>query len=245
MGDGPGLGALDVSWEGPMIEEPPKLTMRRPVQRPTGAQIQAFQGVPTGFVVDALGGRGAMDLAIKPLGQGPSIAGPALTAGNGAADIMATLAALNLLQDGDVLVVGFEGFQGCAAVGDRVCGMAKNCGAVAVVTDGPVRDVDGIEGVGMPVWCTGVTPNSPYTQGPGTVGLPVDLAGLRVDTGDMIVADRDGVVVVPFGRIDEVIGRLVDVRTAEEALDAEVAAGLAVPDGVKAWMTDGTAVFVE
>lgn len=227
-----------------MIEEPPKLTIRKPARRPTAAQIQAFQGMPTGFVVDALGGRGALDASIKPL-QAGHVAGPALTAGNGAADIMATLAALTQLQADDVFVVGFEGFQGCAAVGDRVCGMARNAGAVAVVTDGPVRDLDGIEAVGIPVWCTGVTPNSPYTQGPGEVGLPVNLGGRCIDTGDMIVADRDGVVVVPFDQIDAVIGRLVEVRAAEEALDAEVAQGLAVPDAVAAWLTDGTAVFVE
>lgn len=228
-----------------MIEEPPKLTIKRPTRRPTAAQIAAFQGMATGFVVDALGGRGALDQAIKPMDGRPAVAGPAMTVGNGAADIMATLAGLALLQTGDVYVVGFEGFQGCAAVGDRVCGMAQNAGAIGLVTDGPVRDFGGILDVGMPVWCTGITPNSPYTQGPGRVGLPVDLGGVRVETGDMIVADRDGVVVVPFDRVAEVAARLADIKALEDEMDAKVAAGLAVPDAVRTWLEDGTAAFVE
>ena len=60
-----------------------------------------------------------------------------------------------------------------------------------------------------------------------------------------MVADRDGVVIVPFDRINAVIANLAKVRAAEEALDAEVAAGLAVPDKVRAWLSDGTAVFVD
>lgn len=228
-----------------MIKEPPKLTIKRPARRPTPSEIAAFQGVPTGFVVDALGGRGALDLGIKPLAPGSLAAGPALTVGNGAADIMATLAGLAFLQPGDVFMVGFEGFQGCAAVGDRVLGMAKNAGAIGLVTDGPVRDVEGILAVDLPVWCTGVTPNSPYTQGPGTVGLPLDLGGRRVETGDMVVADRDGVVIVPFAQVGAVAARLAEVRALEEALDAQVAQGLAVPEAVTTWLEDGTAAFVD
>ena len=86
----------------------------------------------------------------------------------------------------------------------------------------------------MPLFCAGLNPNSPYCKGPGTVGLPIEIGGLRVESGDMIVADADGVVVVPFARIDEVIARVGEVAKLETALDAEVAAGLAIPDDVKA-----------
>lgn len=231
-----------------MIEEPPKLRVRRPDRRPTEAQIAAFAGVPTGFVEDALAGGGALHVDIRALAPetltGP-VAGPALTAGNGPGDLMATKAALALIRPGDVLVAAVAGHRGCAAAGDRVLGMARNAGAVGFVTDGPVRDRDGIVAVGPPCWCTGTTPASPFTTGPGTVGLPVDLGGRRIETGDMIVADRDGVVVVPFERIDAVIGRLAAVRAAETAGDAAVAAGLAVPEAVRAWFEDGTVAFVD
>lgn len=216
-----------------MIEEPPLLTIRRPVRRLSPAQIAAFQGVPAGFVVDALFGSGALSSDIA-LVTGDRIstwhaAGPALTANCGAADIMATIAALNFIAPGDIVVSAFSGHQGCATAGDRVAGMMKNSGALGFVTDGPIRDIDGIAGVGLPVWCTGLTPASPYTMGPGTVGLPIQIGGQQIDTGDMIVGDRDGVVVVPFARVDEVIAKLDIVRELEKELDAEIAAGLQVP----------------
>jgi len=211
-----------------MIEEPPILTIKRTMRRPTGAQIAAFQGVPTGFVADALCG-GVLSREIQPIGDGRDIdcvaAGPALTADCGPADILATAAALSFIRPGDVVVAAASGHQGCATIGDRVAGMMKNGGAAGYVSDGPVRDYAGIVATGLPVWCTGLTPASPYTKGPGWVGFPVQLGGQTVETGDMIVADRDGVVVVPFERIDEVIALVARIAGIEAEMDAKVAAG--------------------
>lgn len=215
-----------------MIEEPPLLRIKSDRRRPSVAQIAAFQGVATGYVADAMNGVGSLSAEIAPLTPTMSVAGPALTAGNGPADIMATLAALNFVQEGDVLVLGASGYQGCAAAGDLVCGMLKNAGAKGLVTDGKVRDANGIEAVGLPVWSTGLNPASPFTTGPGTVGHPVNLGGQRVEHGDMIVADRDGVVVVPFDRIDEVIATIAHVRELEAELEAKVNAGLKVPQNI-------------
>jgi regulator of RNase E activity RraA len=219
-----------------MLEEPPLLKVKRPAQRPTQAQIDAFQNTPTGFVADAMDGLGAMDFQIQALGAGFGLpyaaAGPALTAYNGPADVLAALAALKFIQPGDILVSSVNGFQGCATVGDRITGMAKNCGAIGFVTDGPMRDFEGVEKVGLPSWCTGLNPNSPFTKGPGTVGFGINIGGRQVETGDMIVADRDGVVVVPFAQIDAVIARLEQVKSLEYALDKEVEEGLKVPQNI-------------
>ena len=171
-----------------MIEEPPLLTIKRPGRRPTAAQIAAFQDVPTSFVVDAMFGAGSLSPTIRPLGEGRDLAcraaGPALTADCGPADILALLAALDSIQDGDVVVSAFHGHQGCAAAGDRVTGMMKNCGAIGFVTDGPMRDYSGIVEVGLPSWCTGLNPGSPHTNGPGSVGFPVQIGGQQVETGE-------------------------------------------------------------
>jgi len=216
-----------------MIEEPPLLTIAHDPRRPDAAQVAAFRGMPTSFVVDAMYGSGALSSIIRPLGESRDLvsvaAGPALTVGCGAGDILALLAALDSVRDGDIVLAAFDGFQGSAACGDRVCGMMRNAGAAGFVTDGPVRDYAGIVEVGLPCWATGLTPASPYTNGPGTVGLPVQIGGRQVETGDMIVADHDGVVVVPFARIDAVIAKLETIRALETALDAEIAGGLKIP----------------
>lgn len=220
-----------------MIEEPPLLAIKRPSRRPTATQIAAFQGLPTSFIVDAMFGGGALSPEINPVGDGLDIdchaAGPALTVDNSPGDILALLGALGSIQPGDLVISAFHDFQGCAACGDRVTAMVKNCGAVGLVTDGPARDYAGIVEVGLPLWCTGLNPGSPFTKGPGKVGFPVQIGGQQVETGDMVVADRDGVVVVPFDQIDAVIAMLAKVKELEYSLDAELKAGLKIPQGIQ------------
>ena len=209
-----------------MIEEPKPLTIKKNWKRPSKKQLKAFENIPTGFVTDALDGEGTLSIDIKPVGDGRDIncvvVGAAVTAGNNAADIMGTLAALNFIQEGDVLVASVSGHQGNAAAGDRVMGMPKNCGGVGFVTDGPMRDYVGLIEVGLPAWCTGLTPASPFTKGPATVGLPINIGGQKVESGDIIVADFDGVVVVPHSKIDIIIERLSHIADLEYSLDAEV-----------------------
>ncbi len=229
-----------------MIEEPPTLVVKRPFRRPSALQIDAFQNVPTGFVVDALWGGGALSAEISPVEGAPShqIAGPALTAGNRPGDILGTLACLRFVKAGDVIIATAQGYQGCAASGDRVCGMAKNAGAAGIVTDGPVRDVEGILEVGLPLWCTGLTPNSPFSTGPAEVGTQVTIGGQSVETGDMVVADSDGVVIVPFDRIDEVLVALDRVRLAEVVRDKAVADGLIAPEKIDALLASSATKYV-
>ena len=230
-----------------MIEAPPVLTIRSNLRRPSEAQITAFQGLQTGFVVDALFGGGALSPDIQPVGGGRDLtcvaAGPALTADNGPADILATHAALKFIRAGDILVAAHDGYTGCATVGDSVMGMLRNSGAAGFVSDGPVRDYDGIVRAGLPVWCTGLTPASPHMSGPGSVGYPVQIGGQQVDSGDMVVADRDGVVVVPFERIDEVIERLDRIQKLEDLREAEVAGGMTAPAWVDEFLASDKTVY--
>jgi 4-hydroxy-4-methyl-2-oxoglutarate aldolase len=181
-------------------------------------------------------GQGALSRVIRPLGEGRDLrcvaAGPALTVENRPGDLLPLLAALPQIRTGDIVMSACAGFQGCAAAGDRLAGLMRNNGAAGFVTDGPMRDYDGIVAVGLPCWCTGLTPASPVAKGPGRIGLSIDMAGQRIETGDMVVADRDGVVIVPFARIDAVIAALDRVKAAEHDLDAKVAEGLKLPGGI-------------
>ena len=232
-----------------MIEEPKPLTIKKNWKRPSKKQLKAFENIPTGFVTDALDGDGTLSIDIKPVGDGRDIncvvVGAAVTAGNNAADIMGTLAALNFIQEGDVLVASFSGHQGNAAAGDRVMGMLKNCGGAGFVTDGPMRDYVGLIEVGLPAWCTGLTPASPFTKGPATVGLPINIGGQKVESGDIIVADLDGVVVVPHSKIDIIIERLSHITDLEYSLDAEVREGLKIPGPVKEMVLETNVKFVD
>ena len=216
-----------------MIEDLPPIRTAT-VQRPDPGLVDQLRGTPTGFVVDAMGGGGALDFRLKPaIAEQYAFCGVVLTCAAGPADNLALIHALASVQAGDVIIASADGFTGCAITGDLVLGMARNSGAVGFVTDGCVRDLVGIRQVGLPAWAMGVTPNSPNRSGPGTVGFPILVAGLRVCSGDVVVADLDGVVVVPQERLAEVLARLPAIREAEAKADAAVRQGATAPSFLK------------
>ena len=217
-----------------MIENPPLIQIKKSSSRnrPSIKQLAKFKNVPTGFVCDALSGYAALDTNIKPLlvpGKNVEhIAGPALTVFSGAADVLGMSIALSEIQPGDIVVNGVSGFQGTAAVGDRIAGMIKNNGGIGLITDGPMRDLEGIIETGLSCFCTGLNPNSPYNSGPAKIGYPTEIGGKTIHSGDIIVADADGVTVVPFNKIDEVIEKLDKIIELENAMDEKVKNGLKI-----------------
>ena len=216
-----------------MIDVPP-LIQRQSFTRPAPDQLDALRGTPTGFIVDAMGGSGALDYRLRPaIAEQYAFCGVALTVDAGPGDNLALVHALQDVQPGDVLMAGTGGFTGCAITGDLVLGMAKNCGAVGFVTDGCVRDLTGIRTVGLPAWSMGVTPNSPHRSGPGTVGFAVSIAGHQVASGDVVVADLDGVVVIPQKLLAQVIAKLPAIRLSEAAADKAVSQGARGPSFLK------------
>lgn len=223
-----------------MITDPPILKIRRTFPRPSPEIVAALTGAATGHLVDAMGGSGALDWRIKPLGDAiANFCGIAITCDAGPADNLAVFGALDVSQPGDVIIAATAGHLAAAVIGDLVVGMARNCGLVAIVTEGTVRDAAGIVAVGLPVFCAGISPNSPSRNGPGTVGLPIIVGGVAVASGDIVVGDRDGVVVVPRLLAAQVIAKLADVRVAEAALEAKVKAGLRLPDFAERLLKSG------
>jgi 4-hydroxy-4-methyl-2-oxoglutarate aldolase len=222
-----------------MIEDPPLLQIRRRFARPAAAQLKAFRGLQTGFAVDAMNGRGALDGRIKPIGESGAFCGVALPCHAGPADNLAVFGALAIAKPGDVIVCASDGFAETAVIGDLLLGMMKNRGVAAFVTDGFVRDLRGIRSVALPCYAAGITPNSPARNGPGTVGLPIVVGGVAVSAGDVVLGDEDGVVIVPAARLKQTVERLPAILAAEAALDAKVKAGLELPDFVQSLIDAG------
>jgi 4-hydroxy-4-methyl-2-oxoglutarate aldolase len=229
-----------------MIEDPPMIRRKQKIARPSTSQIEAFSGIPTGFVADALGGRGAMAPAIKPVVPEHAIfCGVALPVHCGPADNLAVMMSLPHVQKGDVIIAATDGYCETAVTGDLLIGMLRNLGAVGFVTDGAVRDIVGIRDMGLPCFAAAVTPNSPVRNGPGTINLPIVCGGVAVCAGDIVVADIDGIVIVPFNRIDETIIRLEHVKAAEALLLPKVQSGLGIPDWVSELETKIRTVLVD
>ena len=234
-----------------MIENPPLIQIKKRSSRkkPSQEQIEGFKNITTGFICDALNGYAALDPSIKPLSvpgkKVKQIVGPALTVFSGAADVLGMAIALSEIQPGDIVVNGVSGFQGTAAVGDRIAGMIKNNGGIGLVTDGPMRDLDGIIETGLDCFCTGLNPNSPFNSGPAKIGFPINIGGTTVSSGDIIVADSDGVTVVPFDKIDEVLKKLDRIIEVESAMDKQVSEGLKISQKALDYLKSDQVVYFD
>ena len=109
----------------------PVITIHRKFKRPSAKVLKQFEGIPTGFVCDAMSRRGALDPSIQPVGSFKPFVGTELTVKGIAADNLAAHVSMSETKPGDVLIVGTEGFLDCAVFGDNMVGMWKNCGALA------------------------------------------------------------------------------------------------------------------
>jgi 4-hydroxy-4-methyl-2-oxoglutarate aldolase len=229
-----------------MLEDPPVLTIRRAFERPSRELLAKLKGAQTGHIVDALQGRAALDHHIKPVDpERAQFVGPALTCECGANDNLAIMACLVLGAPGDVIVAACDGHSATAVVGDNLVMMAKNKGIAAVVIDGMARDREGIVPAGLPVFARGITPNSCVRSGPGRLGFPIVCGGVAVHAGDVVLGDRDGVVVVPRAELEVVVARLDDIRRMEAETQAKIRAGMTHLDSVARLLASDRVAYVD
>jgi 4-hydroxy-4-methyl-2-oxoglutarate aldolase len=123
--------------------------------------------------------------------------------------------------------------------------MAKNKGVTAIVIDGMARDSTGIVPVGLPVFSRGITPNSCVRSGPGKVGLPLVCGGVAVQPGDVVLGDRDGVVVIPQAQLEAVVTVLDEIRRMEEETQTKIRAGMTHLDSIAALLKSDKVSYVD
>jgi 4-hydroxy-4-methyl-2-oxoglutarate aldolase len=183
----------------------------------TDETIAALRELGAATVYEAQGGRGAVDSGIKPIDPNSRLAGRALTIDTAPADNLMFHYALLKARPGDVLVVDAKGFLEAGPWGDILTEAALARGIAGLVTNGAVRDATSIEAMGFPVFCRGLSIKGTGKNHLGRVGGPVILGGVNVQPGDVVVGDRDGVVVVPAAEADTVLAKAQ--RRAEKEED--------------------------
>ena len=182
--------------------------------------MEQFKAIPASNTADVMGRNSAMNprikLVSKPTAQ--MMVGPAFTVKARAGDNLALHAALNFCQEGDVLVVSNEEDDTRALMGEITMAYLKYTKKVAgIVLDGPIRDIDEIGKWDFPVYCTGTTPGGPYKEGPGEVNVPIACGGVSVNPGDIILANADGVIVIPRGDSAQILKDAQAFQAADEA----------------------------
>jgi 4-hydroxy-4-methyl-2-oxoglutarate aldolase len=145
---------------------------------------------------------------IRPIWRGAALTGPAFTVRTPPGQFRAVGEAAEHAPAGAVLVVDGGSEVQCALWGDKMSKLGLERGLAGLVVDGAVRDVDGIEALGFPVFATGVVPTPPARERAGEVNVPISCGGLIVRPGDYVYGDADGVVVLPANLNDEILGRL-------------------------------------
>src|SRR5260370_32596835 len=125
------------------------------------------------------------------------LCGPAMTCACAPEDNLAMHAALYQAGPGTVLVCDGTGSTRCALFGGLMATDAAGQGLAGLVLQGPVRDIADFDEIGFPVWCAGTAPGQAAKAAVISVGLPVVVGGVLVASGDQVLADRDGIAVVP------------------------------------------------
>jgi regulator of RNase E activity RraA len=143
---------------------------------------------------------------------------------------ISTRAAIEAMPSGCIAVVDAMGVVDAGIFGDILCARMKKRGVAALVTDGVIRDVDGVVGTKLPVWCQGVA-------APASVaGLtfvswqePIACGGVAVFPNDVVVADSDGAVLIPAALLGDVVAAAVEQERLEGWIMTQVDAGIPLP----------------
>ena len=193
-----------------------------------------FEDIPTTTLADLLGHEQVVDLGVRALwGPMPRLTGPAFTVRCPPGDNLMLHAAIYRAEPGSVVVVE-SGDVEYALAGGNVCAVAQGRGIAGFVVDGVIRDVGEVRAAGFPVFGRGVVPIPGVKKAVLPLNERVRCGGVAVDAGDVVVADEDGVVVVPGARRAEVLaGALARlVQEGDESLDEWEAAHRAKVDAL-------------
>jgi 4-hydroxy-4-methyl-2-oxoglutarate aldolase len=188
----------------------------RRVDRPPRALIDALGSFGVATLYEAYGRRGLLEPDLRPLMIGSRAFGPAITSLNEPGDNLMVHAAIEVCRPGDVLVVATTGPSRHGMVGELLATQALARGVAGIVIDAGVRDTAELRGMELPVWARAISAAGTEKAAPGWVNAPVTCAGVRVNPGDLVAADDDGIVVIAAAALPDVLVAAT-ARTVREA----------------------------
>ena len=191
----------------------------------TDALLARYRTVTAATAHEAMGRKGALDSAIKPIRHGMRVLGPAFTCACPPGDNLTLHAALKLARPGDVIVCAAAGFTEQGLFGDVMASAAKGKGIAGLVVDGGVRDSSEISRLGFPVFSRSISIKWAVKETLGQLNQPVVVGGELVSPGDLIIGDDDGVVVIPRALIAETAETSAERERKEERFRAALLQG--------------------
>ena len=208
-----------------------------PGHRPPAALIDAYRQVASCYsascvFADALGRRNVMHSGITPISPG-KLVGPALTVKLVAGDLQDPLAALEVAERDDVIVVDANGETETSVWGGLMGALCLKRGVVGAIIDGAGRDIDELRDLQFRLFTRAITARGTHTMFSGRksdvqLNIPIVCGGIVVQPGDMIVADEIGVTVVPHDKLEDVLTAARQQADREERTRREIAKGKTV-----------------
>ena len=185
------------------------------IARADPAVVDAFAAFGSATVHEAMGRVGYAGARLRPIQLDSAISGSAITVSTAPGDNLMVHAAIEQARPGDVIVVVPVEDSAYGVIGDLMATQMQVRGVRGYVTSGGVRDTAALRSMGFPVWSAHVSARGTVKDTPGSVNVPVVLGGVVVHPGDIVVADDDGVTIVPRAGAEEALAAS-QARTEKE-----------------------------
>ncbi|WP_342595943.1 RraA family protein [Salinicola lusitanus] len=187
--------------------------------------VKAFAALPVAVVSDSMSRVFAGGSNLRPMHRDGNLAGVALTVRTRPGDNLMLHKAIDMAEPGDVIVCDAGGDTTNALMGELMLAYAVKKGVAGFVLNGALRDLDGFRETNLPTFAAGVTHRGPYKNGPGEINTPINLGGMVIEPGDLIIGDSDGMLAVPYDDAETVLEAAQAKQAAEEKQMAAIHAG--------------------